>query len=78
MNCKTLIVSLVLAAAGTALAAEPPAAPTATPIKRPTLKSCNKEATSKQLVGKQREQFVKDCTAGKTQPRGPSHSSSPQ
>jgi hypothetical protein len=67
MNCKTLIVALTLAAGGTALAADPPAAPTATPIKHPTLKSCNRDATAKQLSGKQREQFVKDCTAGKTQ-----------
>jgi len=67
MNCKTLIVALGLAVGGTALAADPPAAPTATPIKHPTLKSCNREATAKQLTGKQREQFVKDCTAGKTQ-----------
>jgi hypothetical protein len=67
MNCKTLIVALGLAAGGAAFAAEPPAAPTATPIKHPSLKSCNREATAKQLSGKQREQFVKDCTAGKTQ-----------
>ena len=68
MNWKTLIVALGLALGATALAADPPAAPTATPVKRPTLKSCNREATAKQLSGKQREQFVKDCTAGKTQP----------
>ena len=67
MNCKTLIAALGLAVGGTALASDPPAAPTATPIKHPTLKSCNREATAKQLTGKQREQFVKDCTAGKTQ-----------
>ena len=66
MNWKTLVVALSLVAAGTALAADPPAAPTATPVKHPTLKSCNREATAKQLTGKQREQFVKDCTAGKT------------
>ncbi len=66
MNWKTLIAVLGLLAGGTALAAEPPAAPSATPVKHPTLKSCNKEATAKQLSGKQREQFVKDCTAGKT------------
>jgi hypothetical protein len=71
MNCKTLIVALALAAGGAAFAADPPAAPTATPIKHPTLKSCNREATAKQLSGKQREQFVKDCTAGKTQPAPP-------
>ena len=67
MNCKTLIVALGLAVAGIALAADPPAAPTATPIKHPSLKTCNREATAKQLSGKQREQFVKDCTAGKAQ-----------
>jgi hypothetical protein len=40
--------------------------PSATPVKHPTLKSCNREASAKQLSGKQREQYVKDCTAGKT------------
>ena len=73
MNLKILIAALGLIASGPALAADPPVAPTATPIKHPTLKSCNKEATAKQLAGKQREQFVRDCTAGKTQaaPQGP-------
>lgn len=66
MKWKTVIVALGLAASA-ALAADPPAAPTATPVKHPTLKSCNREATARQLSGKQREQFVKDCTAGKTQ-----------
>ena len=65
MNCKTLIVAMVLVAGSAALAAEPPAAPTATPVKHPSLKSCNKEATAKQLSGKQREQFVRECTARK-------------
>jgi psiF repeat len=82
MNCKTLIVALGLAAGGAAFAAEPPAAPTATPIKHPSLKSCNREATSKQLSGKQREQFVKDCTAGRIQaaPKPPAaqHAAQPQ
>lgn len=77
MNCKTLIVALGLAAGGTALAAEPPAAPTATPIKHPTLKTCNRDATAKQLSGRQREQFVKDCTAGKTQAARPKPSAPP-
>ena len=67
MNFKTLIALLALAAAGSTLAAEPPSAPSATPIKHPTLKSCNREATAKQLAGKQREQFVKECLAGKAQ-----------
>jgi hypothetical protein len=67
MNLKILIAALGLAACSPALAADPPVAPTATPVKHPTLKSCNKEATARQLSGKQREQFVKDCAAGKTQ-----------
>lgn len=65
MNWKILIAALCLVAGGTTLAAEPPVAPSATPVKHPSLKSCNREATAKQLSGKQREQFVKDCTARK-------------
>jgi len=65
MNLTPIVVALGLAACGAALAAEPPAAPSATPVKHPTLKSCNKEATARKLTGKEREQFVKDCTAGK-------------
>jgi hypothetical protein len=72
MNVKTLIAVLAVVAGGSALAAEPPSAPSATPVKHPTLKSCNKEATAKQLSGKQREQFVRDCTAGKTATAGDS------
>jgi psiF repeat len=70
MNVQTLIAALALIASGAALAAEPPAAPSATPVKHPTLKSCNQEATAKQLSGKQREQFVKECTAGKAPAAG--------
>ena len=50
---------------GAAVAADPPAAPSAVPVKHPTLKSCNREATAKKLSGKDREQYVKDCTAAK-------------
>ena len=71
MNLKTLIAALALAVAGATLAAEPPAAPTATPIKHPTLKSCNRQATAKQLAGKPREQFVKECMTAKTQSAPP-------
>jgi hypothetical protein len=71
MNFKTLIAALALAAGAAALAAEPPAAPSATPIKHPTLKSCNRQATAKQLAGKPREQFVKECLAAKAQPAPP-------
>lgn len=78
MNLKTLIAPLLVAACGIAMAADPPAAPTATPVKHPTLKSCNREATAKQLSGKERERFVKECTARKTQgapppPPAPAH-----
>jgi hypothetical protein len=71
MKLKTLIAALGLAAGGVALAAEPPAAPSATPVKHPTLKSCNREATAKQLAGGQREQFLKECMAAKTHPVQP-------
>jgi hypothetical protein len=66
-----LAAALGVLACGSVVAADPPAAPTATPVKHPTLKSCNREASAKQLDGKRREQYVKDCTAGKTQPAQP-------
>jgi hypothetical protein len=65
---KTLC-ALALAAildCGLAPASDAPAAPSATPIKHPTLKSCNREATARKLTGKQRAEFVKSCQAGKT------------
>jgi hypothetical protein len=61
---SALAVAMILGC-GLAAASEPPAAPSATPIKHPTLKSCNREATAKKLTGKQRAEFVKNCTAGK-------------
>jgi len=69
MKLPILLAALGLLAAAGAIAADPPTAPTATPVKHPTLKSCNREATARQLSGKQREQYVKDCTAGKTPAR---------
>jgi hypothetical protein len=51
---------------GAAGATDPPAAPSATPIRHPTLKSCNREATARKLTGKQRAEFVRNCQAGKS------------
>ena len=51
---------------GTALAAEPAAAPSATPVRHPTLKVCSKQADARQLSGAARAAFIKDCRAGKT------------
>jgi hypothetical protein len=51
---------------GAAAASDTPAAPSATPIKHPTLKSCNQQATARKLTGKQRADFVRNCQAGKT------------
>lgn len=62
-DIKAVIAALALLAVGPALAAE---APSAVPVKHPTLKSCNRQATAKKLTGKDREQFVKDCLAAKT------------
>ena len=63
------IVTALAAAAlivGAAAQADPPAAPSATPVKHPSMKVCNKQADGKKLVGAARAQFVKDCRAGKT------------
>ena len=53
-----------LACAG-AFAADPPATPSATPLKNTSPKVCNKQADARQLSGAARSQFVKDCRTGK-------------
>jgi hypothetical protein len=66
MKMITAWAAAALLGCGAALAAEPPAAPSATPVKHPTLKVCNKQADGKKLSGPARAQYVKDCRAGKT------------
>jgi hypothetical protein len=46
-------------------AAEPPATPSAVPVKRPSLKTCNQRADARKLSGKERSQYVQACQAGK-------------
>jgi hypothetical protein len=66
MKTVTALAALAIVGAGLAVAAGQPAAPTATPVKHPSLKVCNKQADAKQLTGEARSQYVKDCHAGKT------------
>ncbi len=65
MKIPTLLAAAALSCS-VGLAAEPPAAPSATPIKHTSLKSCNKQADAKKLSGSARNQFVKDCHASKS------------
>jgi psiF repeat len=46
---------------GVCLGAEPPAYPSATPVKHNSLKVCNQQADAKKLSGAARAQFVKHC-----------------
>lgn len=64
MKIIAALTAIAIVAAGAALAAEPPAAPSATPIKHSSLKVCNKQADGKKLTGAARAQFVKDCRSG--------------
>ena len=66
MKTVTALAAVAILGSGIAAAADQPAAPTATPVKHPSLKVCNKQADAKQLSGDARTQFVKDCHAGKT------------
>jgi len=68
MKFVTALTAAALCACGTGFAADPPAAPSATPIKHPSLKVCNKQADAKQLTGPARAQFVKQCRAGTPAP----------
>ena len=66
MKIVTALAAIAIVGCGIAAAADQPAAPTATPLKHPSLKVCNKQADAKQLTGDARSQYVKDCHAGKT------------
>ena len=66
MKIVTALAAIAIVGCGIAAAADQPAAPTATPVKHPSLKVCNKQADAKQLTGDTRSQYVKDCHAGKT------------
>jgi psiF repeat len=65
MRLITALTAIGILACGAA-AAEQPAAPTATPVKHPSLKVCNKQADAKKLTGPARAQFVKGCREGKS------------
>ncbi len=56
-------VALLAVTYGAARAAEPPASPSATPIKHAAAKTCIKRADAKQLTGSERAQFLKACQA---------------
>ena len=66
MKIIAALTAIAIVGAGAALAAEPPAAPSATPLKHASLKVCNKQADARQLTGPARAQFVKDCRGGKS------------
>jgi psiF repeat len=76
MKTVTVLAAIAIAGAGLAAAADPPAAPSATPVKHPSLKVCNKQADAKQLTGDARSQYVKDCHAGKTSGKSADNKSS--
>ena len=65
MKFASLIFALGLIGGAAAFGADTPPAPSATPVKHASLKTCNREASEKKLTGKERAQFVKDCRAGK-------------
>ncbi|TLY62617.1 MAG: phosphate starvation-inducible protein PsiF [Gammaproteobacteria bacterium] len=66
MKIITALAAVAILGCGAAYAADQPAAPSATPVKKMSLKACNKQAEEKKLTGKERSAFVKDCRAGKS------------
>jgi len=66
MKFATALAAAAVVGCSAAFAADPPAAPSATPVKPLSLKACNKQADARQLTGPARAQFVKSCRAGKT------------
>lgn len=65
MKIRTVLAAAALCACGAVCAAEPPASPSATPIKHTSLKACNQQADAKKLTGSARAQFIKQCRGTK-------------
>jgi hypothetical protein len=63
MKIFSFILAASMAACAAGSAAEPPAAPSATPIKHASAKTCSRQADTKKLSGQARAQFLKDCHA---------------
>jgi len=57
----TALAVLAVLAGGAVFAVDPPSAPVATPVKKMSLKACNKQADDKKLAGRERAQYVKEC-----------------
>jgi hypothetical protein len=66
MKILSALAACVVLTCSSVRAADPPAAPSATPVRHPTVKVCNKQADARQLSGAARAAFVKDCRAGKS------------
>lgn len=65
MKFATAFAAAALVGCSAAFAADPPPAPSATPVKHLSLKACNKQADARQLTGPARAQFVKGCRAAR-------------
>jgi len=70
MQMIRALIVVALLGAGIGVAAEPPPAPSATPVNHPSLKVCNKQADARKLTGQARAEFVHDCHGGKTSGKG--------
>jgi hypothetical protein len=66
MKIITATAAIAILGCGSALGADPPATPSATPLKHPSLKACNQQADARKLTGKERAHYVVECRAGKT------------
>jgi hypothetical protein len=56
-----MLVAIGLLGCSVCLGTEPPAYPSATPVKHNSLKVCNQQADAKKLSGAARTQFLKHC-----------------
>jgi hypothetical protein len=56
-----MLAAVALAGTALAVAAEPPAHPSATPVKHHSLKACTQQADAKKLTGASRSEFLRHC-----------------
>ena len=65
LKAVTAIATAAILACSAAHTTEPPAKPSATPVKHPSVKVCTKQADARHLSGNARTEFVSNCHAGK-------------
>lgn len=65
LNPRIVLAAVAVLGCSAVPAAEPPASPSAVPIKHSSAKTCAKQADAKKLSGPARTEYLKSCQGSK-------------